>query len=1752
MLPTLEDPLQQEPPAHPNLSDIPNGNGNVNNQDDNDNITRIKVNPSEASVENGHAPRGVPLRQESDVDKIFRSVSNGPILPRPHERSPSPRSREDTGQVIPNSLEFSFIGDQRESRYGYDHDHEHDHILHPHLRHHPRAQSFATANQSFLHNNDAETNRFEPVDGDIGAEAVDKVDGDIPQRRQSMFNHSQTFSSFIPSRLKGRSFSTMQDPTSPTSEIPNPQDGPSPKNKHNRLKHFLRTKRKKGKDERQNVPEPNIHDESENAAIERAEKLLAGMQAGGPAINLMASCLLEDEHGIYRAPLLLSLLGFKVTDITVRETTKNRRFRFDLEYGIDRQRMKWSIERNSTDLAYLAYKFEKARLVGRVVGNKSQPLPKFPVPPIRKSEKNKSKKFKTFVQNKPEDQQEAAVEEPRSPTAGEHDDNHSISPVASGLSRVRLRVGSITSIGSLERHQETIEVRRKKLAQYTKDVDHYLKELIEATSLKPQSNILFIFFELSPLSSLLSYETGYTGKQGPVHISGTASAQGWRVGHFKANDLKGVYERRSEKWMLVRSSYVTYVSDINSTSPLDVFIVDSSFKIHSRIADASAKDDDESIFDASSISQKKLIDSEKKFFPHLKITLENNERKLSIQPKSPREHKLWVESLRTMQSLTPYAERNRFGSFAPIRKNIYAQWFVDGRDHFWAVSSAIEMAKDTIMIHDWWLSPELYLRRPANGNQQYRLDRLLKRKADEGVKIFVVIYRNVGTTVATDSLYTKHSILSLNEENIHVIRSPNQLLQNTYFWAHHEKLCIVDHTYAFLGGIDLCYGRYDTADHVLVDDSGVDFDSFRPDDRLTVDSFTDFQVFPGKDYSNPRVKDFFDLEKPYESMYNRNEVPRMPWHDIHMFTCGQTARDLARHFVQRWNYLIRQKRPSRLTPLLLPPPDLSDDEAMAHGLDGTCEVQLLRSSGNWSLGLKEHEQSIQNAYLRLIETSEHFVYIENQFFVTSCFIDGTEIKNRIGDALVDRIIRAHREGTNWKAIIVIPLMPGFEAQVDEAEGSSVRVIMQCQFMSISRGESSIFAKLRMKGIDPDQYIQFFSLRKWGRIGTNRSLVTEQLYIHAKAMVADDRVAIIGSANINERSMRGLRDSEVAAVVRDNDMVKTTMDGKPFLAGKFAHTLRVRLMREHLGVSIDILDVVERRFKRFENFARSDEGLKYATNKFSSLEDTYLSAMVEIASRDILNQPSGTRRWKNFIHVSKLDAEIADVNFEEEESQFPPPLFLPVSFNNRTGPFEANKGIRDSKKHSYDNRVQNNEAHKKDVYGDGPDKYRSKLAQRARLSSAKFLKDLSLIDMESNPTSTFLPDFDNVVGFLESDDCRITGKMDAESEKILTERNKERWLLLKKISYLQRVAAKEKSMNEEEDQKRVKLGLPLLCKNGIPANGSAMDPKQASLLPSSEGIETNYTGNKDTETVKLSEMAARDIINNLSTSDSGFSNFIDPYEFDDPIGPDFYELRWNEIASRNTELYRMVFHCQPDDYVSRWSDYTTQTELQSQFMKAQESEADYGQLSNYYSDYKDTEKSEPHVRLANNSKPKLERAATNDEYGLLGKAPPDRDQEVVPEPEKLRAKLGRRVSSFTGAHDAPDKRPGTPRQLNEPQDATQRIEEEEEVENYDGSEKLANGDVDRSPSSGSGTEKHPRSRQRSRQTSRTRRGRNGAYNARRKIQSAEAIYDKTSAERLLSAVQGNLVYFPTEWLETELRNNNWFYNTDRLPPMEIYD
>jgi phospholipase D1/2 len=277
-----------------------------------------------------------------------------------------------------------------------------------------------------------------------------------------------------------------------------------------------------------------------------------------------------------------------------------------------------------------------------------------------------------------------------------------------------------------------------------------------------------------------------------------------------------------------------------------------------------------------------------------------------------------------------YHSQHRFMSFAPERRGNETKWYVDGCSYMYAVSIAIEHARESIWILDWWLSPELYLRRPPAKNQQYRLDRLLHAAAERGVKVNIIVYKEVtqaltrkllnpvlpdylhsllphttdkftkGLTrvgldvifksleewertdpliappISVSSAHTKHHLEELHP-NIGVFRHPDHLpdaavLQSSFFasmknmsfspaklaqmpgdglkaiygahdgtvmyWAHHEKLCLVDGQIAFMGGLDLCYGRWDTNQHSIADAHPGDMDRI---------------VFPGQDFNNARM-----------------------------------------------------------------------------------------------------------------------------------------------------------------------------------------------------------------------------------------------------------------------------------------------------------------------------------------------------------------------------------------------------------------------------------------------------------------------------------------------------------------------------------------------------------------------------------------------------------------------------------------------------------------------------------------------------------------------------------------------------------------------------------------------------------------------------------------------------------------------------------------------------------------------------------
>lgn len=85
--------------------------------------------------------------------------------------------------------------------------------------------------------------------------------------------------------------------------------------------------------------------------------------------------------------------------------------------------------------------------------------------------------------------------------------------------------------------------------------------------------------------------------------------------------------------------------------------------------------------------------------------------------------------------------------------------------------------------------------------------------------------------------------------------------------------------------------------------------------------------------------------------------------------------------------------------------------------------------------------------------------------------------------------------------------------------------------TICKGKPSLIELLKADGIpDPYKYIKFYSLRAHALLEELHTPVSEIIYIHAKLMIVDDTYIILGSANVNDRSMLGSRDHEIGIFI----------------------------------------------------------------------------------------------------------------------------------------------------------------------------------------------------------------------------------------------------------------------------------------------------------------------------------------------------------------------------------------------------------------------------------------------------------------------------------------------------------------------------------------------------------------------------------------------------------------------------------------------
>lgn len=558
------------------------------------------------------------------------------------------------------------------------------------------------------------------------------------------------------------------------------------------------------------------------------------------------------------------------------------------------------------------------------------------------------------------------------------------------------------------------------------------------------------------------------------------------------------------------------------------------------------------------------------------VCINGEKRRLVFRAGSEFKALEWVKAITavlTAPSTLCFKSENRFASCFPERASNTASYLIDGACYFDNVMTALEACSSEVLITDWWLSPELFLRR---GPARDQLLTVLGDLADRGVHIFIIVYREIALGFYNSSGRVQE-LLQAKSENIKVVRHPTRdIWGGETHWSRHEKSVIIDRKIAFMGGLDLCFGRWDTSKHHLFDPHSL--------------------TWPGIDYSNPRLQDFSKVDQWQRDLLDRSTSPRMPWHDIGVKLTGEVVADLVAHFVEAWDHIMtdftgmysrakyllgasevmrEQPRLERSCTLVFsrPKPNLLNCsfggivEQQRAGASEEARCQLVRSGAGWSLGSPLVENSIQQAYLKLIRDAKHFIYIENQFFISSTA--GDIVENNIGEALVARIHEAHVTNKPFLVLVVLPLLPAFEGSV--LSSPVLKVQLYWQYQTINRSRTSIFSRLiNDYAIHPEDYIRFYSLRKWSWAPDGTSCCSEQVYVHSKVMIVDDNVALIGSANINDRSLAGDRDSELAVVVEGQDKVEGMMAGKRVMVSRFARNLRLDLFEEFSGLSRDQL------------------------------------------------------------------------------------------------------------------------------------------------------------------------------------------------------------------------------------------------------------------------------------------------------------------------------------------------------------------------------------------------------------------------------------------------------------------------------------------------------------------------------------------------------------------------------------------------------
>lgn len=379
-------------------------------------------------------------------------------------------------------------------------------------------------------------------------------------------------------------------------------------------------------------------------------------------------------------------------------------------------------------------------------------------------------------------------------------------------------------------------------------------------------------------------------------------------------------------------------------------------------------------------------------------------------------------------------------------------------------------------------------------------------------------------------------------------------------FAHNQKFIVADQSIesspglrnvvAYLGSFDLTCGRYDTPDHKL--------------------------------HNNEETDQKHQFYSSLIATITKSSY-KTPWHDVLCKVIGAGALDVYTNFQSRWE-----------TEAQCSESDFQIDKSnelfleYSDGSVSSWDVQLFRSVCENSVRLEgssscvhtyggtKIDNSLQRAYIHQIRKANQFIYIETTNFIGSCqFWDDcsdAQSRNLIPIEITMKIIEKIKERTSFTVYVVVSLHS--EHNPDDIMAQE---ILHWQYHTMEMMYRKIGEAIKEFGVDthPQDYLLFLTLVKSDEPDSTHKMLKQlsedtplpasskrkrsMIFVNSKIGIFDDEYMIIGSGNINDRSMIGNRNTELAIGLH-----------QPRLGAKGeVSTFRKCLWVEHLGENVCI-------------------------------------------------------------------------------------------------------------------------------------------------------------------------------------------------------------------------------------------------------------------------------------------------------------------------------------------------------------------------------------------------------------------------------------------------------------------------------------------------------------------------------------------------------------------------------------------------------